>query len=112
AARIEVDNEHPMRLAAQRERKQIGAFPHATVGTQLLAKLAFLGPVLEVGRRVEGDVVERGQRHDPLFGGLIPAHFRVPKVLDAGVFQHRVLDVFLPGFARVEAVGNALILKL
>src|SRR5688572_5752092 len=75
------------------------------------AKFTFLFPLFQIGRRIEGDAVFRGECHDPFFSSFVPANLWIPKIGNAGVWHNRVAGVFGPGFSIIKTIGQTLILK-
>src|SRR5260370_26996920 len=66
-------------------------------------------PLLEIFRVIETDLVLLRKRdcHDPAVALLIPANARIAEVSKVQI-EHRILLVFLPVTAVVQAVGQIL----
>ncbi len=110
---LRADDQHPLGLlgvAVDRKREQVGALPHAAGGARG-AEVALVGPLLEVGRGVEGDLalVREGDGHQPALGGGVPEDLGIAEVRRVDV-QDRVAGVLGPGGAAVGAEGEGLFL--
>ena len=98
--RAHADQQHPLFLAVDRQREQVGAFPYAARIVALRAEFARLFPFLQV---------LRGIKHHPVTGCKYhaPAAFRIFENLGVTKISHvtrdhRVAFIFMEG----DAIGR------
>ena len=107
AARIDIDNHHPLGDPVGRQREEVRTLELARLDAVTLAESAHVGPFLEVGRTVETHFLIGGNDHDPMV--FIAEYLRVAEILQpVERLQDRVAFVFGESPAVVGAVGHML----
>ena len=113
AAGIDVDYHHPLLLAVDRHREEVGALKLVGLGAVALTEGADVGPVLQIVRLIEPHLLVGRDNHKPALLGGIPEHLRVAEVGESVKRREDGVVLILgEGQSVVGGIGHALYLSV